>query len=225
MVFDFDAQDPAPATQMEALTYHDKVADSPWKDLCLRLDLAQGDRLPIRYTRAGTLPGTSYDLKTFDLGRLHVFTDGVAASTNLGLLEVNYSIDLFVPQVSAYAVGGTITATAGLAANTVFGTNSTTSGTSVIPGAVTSATTFTFDQNFQGVVNFILVGTVMTAATAVGGTSTATLKSSLMQGNDHVLAVVSVNATPGQTLTLTVAATTVTSSTVWFSAAAYGNLV
>jgi hypothetical protein len=98
LVFDFDAEDPAPASQMEALSYHDKCADSPWKDDCVVLDLAQGDRLPIRYTRAGT-PTGNYDIKTYDVGNLHVFTDGVASSTNLGLLEVKYVVDLYTPQI------------------------------------------------------------------------------------------------------------------------------
>jgi hypothetical protein len=137
LAFDFDAQDPAPASQMTALAYHDRVADAVWKEQSLVLDLSQGDRLPTRYTRVG-LPTTPYDLKTYDLGNLHVFTDGVAASVNLGLLEVVYSIDLFTPQIQD-PVGGLTTSTTALDATHLFGTDFTPDSQAIMPFTVTSS--------------------------------------------------------------------------------------
>ena len=62
MAFDFDAQDPAPTSQMDALMYHDHSADACWKQITLRLDLAMGDRIPVRYTRA-SLDAVREDMK------------------------------------------------------------------------------------------------------------------------------------------------------------------
>jgi len=225
MVFDFDAQDAAPLSQMEALTYHDKVADSPWKDSCLRVDLAQGDRFPVRYTRAG-LPSGTYDIKTYDLGNLHVFVDGVAASTNLGLLEVNYSIDLFTPQVQP-SVGGTLLQTTGGMDRThLFGTVATSASDpqSVLPGKLTSTSVFTFDQTYEGLVCFSFVGTDLSGFSPVAsGGGIASLLWEQFKGDATAGAGwFRVSATPGTTITPVLATgTTVTASNFVFARLGY----
>jgi hypothetical protein len=228
MVFDFDAQDPAPASQMEALSYHDKSADSPWKDQCLELQLASGDRLPSRYTRAG-LPATPYDIKTLDVGRLHVFVDGCAASTNFGLLEVNYDVDLFTPQVQP-PIGGEFTATTGLSATAYFGTNPTILGSSLLPGVFTSASVFTFDQTFEGLVSYVIQGTGLAAGyLPVAGGPTGSAATTLINTVNAATTVLAgsfcVRAVPGTTLTPTCAATTVTSVVYYMGAADYDALL
>lgn len=225
MVFDFDALDPAPSSQMQALTYQDKVADSPWKDMCLRVDLAQGDRMPVRYTRAGQ-PSGSYDIKTYDLGNLHIFVDGVAASTNLGLLEVNYSVDLFTPQVQD-PVGGLLYNDAGANATHVLGTATTANADAqaLLPGSMTGTGVFTFNQAFEGILTFDIVGTVLTANLALVPAGIGAAATSMWQlANAAGTAVVGgakITAQPGSTITPTITATTVTETSFVFSKCGY----
>jgi hypothetical protein len=214
LAFDFDAQDAAPTSQMAALSYHDKSADSPWKDQCTTLDLVQGDRLPIRYTRAGT-PGLVYDVKTYDIGNLHVFVDGVAASTNLGLLGVRYVIDLYTPQIQD-PVGGLFYSNAGLDATHLFGTNfgNPIDAQAIGVGTVNSTgQIFTFNQTWSGLVAISIVGTVLSAdyAPVVSASGSAQVISQVVNaGATNVVVIMRVRAVPGTTLTPTITATTVT---------------
>lgn len=212
LVFDFDANDDAPSSQMMALSYHDKSADAPWMLQTLKLDLAQGDKLPTRYTRPG-LPASNYDLKTYDLGALHVFTDGVAASANLGLLEVYYSVDLYTPQIQD-GIGGRSSATAGLNATHLVGTDLSSDTEALLPFDVTDSGTLTFNQSFEGTIFFDIVGTVLSADFApVVSASGAAAQIGFQIVNAGATTVVGgfrVRAVPGTTLKPTITATTVT---------------
>ena len=73
-----------------------------------------------KYTRKYTQP-TGSDLKTYDLGSLHVAT--VAPAETLGELHVSYTVELFKPQSSRFFEGQTFRATAGMDYATLFGTN------------------------------------------------------------------------------------------------------
>ncbi len=229
LVFDFDAEDAAPSSQMMALSYHDKCADSPWKDDCVVLDLVQGDRLPVRYTRSGT-PVGSYDIKTYDVGNLHVFVDGVAASTNLGLLEVRYVIDLYTPQIQD-PVGGSFYNNAGQDATHVFGTGFG-SNAAQDPQAIAVGTTdstgqvFTFNQAWQGLVTFTFAGTGLTASFApVAANGDAEVSTQVVNAaGTGVWAVCRVRAYPGTTLTPTITATTVTSLSMRMGSCSYVQL-
>jgi hypothetical protein len=223
LVFDFDAQDSAPQNQMEALRYHDKSADSPWKDQKFSLDLVQGDRLPIRYTRSG-LPTTPYDIKTLDLGNLFVFTDGVAASANIGLLEVCYTVDLFTPQCQN-GIGGTYLGGGTLNATHLIGTAPTSDPEALFPFTAGSSATLVFNQIFEGLFGFQIYGTVLSADYApnvLGAGSAATVISQTVNAAaTQVNGVVRISATPGCIMTPTITATTVTGSNSEWGRAGY----
>lgn len=225
LVFDFDAADAAPANQMVALGYHDKVADSPWKDTCLMLDLTQGDRLPIRYTRVGSIT-TQSDIKTYDIGNLHVFVDGVAASTNLGLLEVKYVVDLYTPQVQN-PVGGLFVGTGTMSGVALFGTTWTPDAQAIAAFETPTSSVLTFNQAFEGVISFGIAGTglgadlapvVANGTAAIIGTQCVNAAATLVRG------IMRISAVPGTTITPTITATTVTTSSWTFSSAAYDSL-
>lgn len=222
MVFDFDANDPAPTSQMEALSYHDKTADATWKEQKVRLDLAQGDRLPTRYTRVG-LTNATQDLKTLDLGRLHVFVDGVAALT-VGLLEVSYVVDLYTPQIQN-PLGGALngdTARRALDPTHLFGDQA--DDEALLPFSVSEdGGTITFDQVFEGIFSYRFVGTGLagtitgTAGNLVFGDITRCI-----QGDSTVMVgYFKVRSIPGSTLSLRVTATTITTTLFGVSRAAY----
>jgi hypothetical protein len=222
MAFDFDPNDDTPVTMSEATTYHDYAMTSIWQNIDLQLDLANGDMLPQKNTRPG-LPGVELDLNMYDVGTLHVLTEGAAAGT-LGYIEVIYTVDLYVHQTQN-GVGGSVVATTGLAAGSLFGTNSVANVKSNLPGSATSANTFTFAAPFEGLIVVKLLGTVFAAETLVQ-TGTATYN---LIGAKYPTAATSwvgyaaVRAEVGQTLILTCNATTVTSSTVSFARGAYNS--
>jgi hypothetical protein len=228
LVFDFDAQDPAPTSQMEALSYHDRTADSPWKGQSVTLDLTSGDRLPIRYTRVGLPSGISYDLKTLDLGNLHVFTDGVLASANLGILEVSYSLDLYTPQIQNGIGGRFYNTVGGLDATHLVGTvaNFLSDPQANAPFVVTSTSVLTFNQKFEGLVTYSIGGTVLSAdfAPVVASGDISSLGQIVNAGATAVFGAFRVRAQPGTTLTPTITATTVTSVQYFIGAAAYTSL-
>jgi len=209
LVFDFDANDEAPTSQMAALSYHDKVADSPWQMMSFKLDLRQGDKLPTRYTRVGAL-GSVSDLKTLDLGNLHVFTDGVAASANLGLLEICYTVDLFTPQIED-PVGGTLSCNAGLSGTVLFGTNLAEDPQAEMPFDA-SSDQLVFNQFFEGVINFVFTGTGITESmvwTLTGEGATQVMWQNANAAGTKIVGYGRVRAVPGTIFKPSITCTTI----------------
>lgn len=223
LAFDFDPNDDPPIDMAQATTYHDYVSTSIWQEASIRLDLQNGDRAPQKNTRPG-LPGADLDLNVYDVGNLHVMTEGAAAAV-LGYLEVLYEVDLFIHQTQS-GVGGGIAATAGLATGALFGTDSVTDAQAILPGYVSAADTFTFTQPFEGLITFYLTGTVF-AANTITNTGTATFANSVGR---YPTAATSwtgyarCKAATGQTMILSTAAATVTQSTIKFAKAFYTSL-
>nr|WPR18537.1 MAG: capsid protein [Crogonang virus 106] len=225
MAFDFDGSDLAPSSQKDALSYHDAVASSPWKDFSLSPDLVQGDRLPTRYTRVG-LPSGAYDIKTFDLGALHVFTDGVAASANLGMMEVRYTIDLYTPQIQD-PIGGVFTATTGLTAANLWGTNLTAGARAISPFVQTSASLVTFVQSFSGLIGVFLQGTNLNGdivPTLTGTGQASRLIYYPTTASLNTVGYIRVRADPGDTLSLAItSATAVTQAQYQIASGSYAS--
>lgn len=220
MCFDFDALDPAPINQLSALTYHDKTADSAWSDQSLVCDLRLGDKTPSKYTRPG-LPTSynNYDLKTYDIGTLHVFTDGTGNSANCGLLGVSYDIELFTPQVET-PVGGSFSNTTGLDAAHCFGSLPTISvdGNSTFPFTVSSSDTITFMQNFEGVLSFLATGTGFNnspAPTLTGEGAVTAIANLCNAAATYQTGNFRINALLGDSLSFAMGATTI-SNIVWY---------
>jgi len=222
LAFDFDAADPAPSSLLQAASYRDRAIGAAWQNNSLKLDLVQGDKSRSRYTRVG-LPASPYDLKTYDLGTLHVCTDGVAAAT-IGLLEAEYVVDLYTPQIQD-PVGGKSASTAGMDATHLFGTSQTIDAQASLPGVFTSSSVFTFNQAFEGLVTFQVIGTVLSAnispVVSSSGTAYGAVTPLVNAAATEVLDCFSIRAVPGTTMTPTITATTVTSVFVFFSKNAY----
>lgn len=225
LVFDFDAQDRAPQSQIEALTYRDKVADAVWKpDFApLRIDLSQGDKMPSHYVRVG-MPSSlvAFDLKTFDVGNLFVFTDGVTAAT-LGLIEVCYTVDLFTPQTQD-PIGGQVTCSPVLDATHLFGV-ATPDAQAILPISFTSTSVATFQQPWEGVIGVQVSGTGLGVNYSLGisATGAASLLTSQIAnaGTTESTSSWRVRAIRGTTLTPTITATTVIQVVYLFSSGGY----
>jgi len=225
LAFDFDALDPAPSSQFQALSYRDRAQDAVWKELVLNLDLAQGDKLPTRYTRTG-LPASPYDLKTFDLGNLHVFTEGVSAAT-IGLLEATYVVNLFTPQIQD-PPAGTEYGGAGLDATHLIGTDAAADAQACLPYVFTSSQSITFKQVWEGILTFRITGSVLSANYAPvpgGGGECGTVLQIVNAGATEVIGFFRVRARPGSTLTPTITATTVVSSRLSLGIGSYESYI
>jgi len=180
LAFDFDASDSAPTDQLAALAYRDSCGDVPWRPGQLQLNLASGDRLPSRFTRVGAVAGT--DIKTYDVGNLFVCLDGVPAGV-VGLLEVRYEVELFVPQIQN-GIGGSIASggAGSVGSNNMFGAAPTIRTGSNLPFTLdANGWGFTLNQDFEGLiqewitgtglggfVNVVVAGSAQAACTALG---------------------------------------------------------
>lgn len=99
--FNPDAGDAAPASKQEMLEFENKAADVLWRPFVLPIPVRPIEALGAkRYVRSGTL-ASNLDIKTYDLGNLWVATQGMADTTAVGELFVEYSVLLESPVVSA----------------------------------------------------------------------------------------------------------------------------
>lgn len=122
---DYDAADAAPVSEQVASNYTDAAEDAPWKDIeCVltRLDMAGGQKR--HFTRTGAL-AANLDIKTYDVGQLHLCTiDGTAVAW--GKLWVEYDVEFFVPQLppngGALVLGGLISGQTSMTAGNPLGT-------------------------------------------------------------------------------------------------------
>jgi len=92
--FDYDTLDTSPSTAIEATQSTYYIDGAPWRVFQLKVP-TDGRRL---FTRRAAVVGA--DLKTYDMGALHISTEGCADTTPHGYLEVEYDIEFFNKQPS-----------------------------------------------------------------------------------------------------------------------------
>jgi len=98
LVPDYDASDPQPTTETQALDNVGAVTDSVWTNLCCDLDVPSMHALgPRRFVRPCNIAG---DIKTFDVGTMFVCTNNVTTAPTIGKLFVEYDFEFFTPQNS-----------------------------------------------------------------------------------------------------------------------------
>jgi len=155
LVFDHDPIDPAPHNLLEACSYHEKSVELVSKDQTLHIDLTN-DTFPRRYTRPGDI-SSEPDLKTYDLGNLYVFGDGLTSGPSTpGLLEVTYTVVLSIPQLE-HDVAGSLTNSFLLTPTSLIGspTTITQNANAVMPFKATDASSLTFTQDWSGTITGI----------------------------------------------------------------------
>lgn len=92
MSFDYDTLDNAPASAIEMTQSTVYVDGAPWRIFELDVPTDKRDL----FTRSGTPVGS--DLKTYDMGKLHIAAEGCADNSPHGYLEVQYDVELFMKQ-------------------------------------------------------------------------------------------------------------------------------
>jgi len=164
--FDHDPLDPVPVTLVAALAMRDHYASSAWNSWSFPIDLSRSHR-PFYYTR--TTDTLSGDRKTYDTGRVTFFTEGLDTDSTAAILEVEYTIHLYTPQLDMYeGTSGTARSSEGITADNILGTNFTavsTEAAKVLPVRVYDADsrTLEFIRPFEGLLNVFMQGTDFTA--------------------------------------------------------------
>lgn len=221
LAFDFDPIDDAPDTMAQAATYSDHASSSIWHEVTMQVDLAAGDRLPQKNVRAGNI--ASVDLNMYDVGQLHICTEGAKAET-VGYVEVEYTVNLFLHQTSG-GVGGKAVATAGLDSTNLVGTDFTIDPHAFLPVVPKSASELIFTQPFEGLAYINVSGTGVSTIADPTTTSTCSIKSldlitdavSLLGG----IYTIAVRAAPGDILSFRATATTITRVAYYFGRGRY----
>jgi hypothetical protein len=98
LVPDFDADDPAPISKSQALSYKSSVRTQLWEHCtceCAQIDL---NAMKQYYIRTGNI-SQSVDIKTYDVGNMFVCSSGAETSNSCGELWVEYGVDLISPNV------------------------------------------------------------------------------------------------------------------------------
>jgi hypothetical protein len=220
MAFDYDVKDPAPTSLMDAQSYRDKAGGAVWGNWTLNCDLSQGDKLPEKYIRVGS-PNANYDLKTYDVGAIHICTEGASAAT-VGYIFVEYVVDLYTPQVN-YPLSGSEAYTSN--ATHIFLATTITDPEGFYPYYTANGQVMYFTQNWQGLLVLKLTGTDVANLTAVmTGPALGAVAANHMVCNAAATVCVAtwqVNAVPGSILTFTPTVTTATLCSVNFASGSY----
>lgn len=166
MSFDYDTLDSAPATAIE-MTQSTVYADgAPWRIFEL---VVPSDKRDL-FTRSGDVAGS--DLKTYDMGKLHIAAEGCADTSPHGYLEVEYDVELFMKQsISSGSATASLGSSVSINSSGVL-TDNTLGATAA--GAVVSAPAGKYLVTLTGVAPLNLAGTDASFAGVVisGGGST-----------------------------------------------------
>ena len=156
LAIDFDASDSAPTNKVQLMSYHNAVRSAAWAECKYEAsaqDLAKFGTQ--RYVRAGSL-SANQDIKTYDVGVLHVATQGCPVA-DIGELYLSYDVELITPQSDTYndynAISAKIVAGSGVTRSNIYGTGATVTGGL---GVQASGNTLTFPAADQWLVQFFL---------------------------------------------------------------------
>jgi hypothetical protein len=222
-----DSSDPAPASKQEMLENLLKASGAIWEPFCLPISMKNFPALgKSRFIRSGNL-APNLDVKTYDLGQLVVATQGMADTSLVGELYVEYEIELRTPLQSSAQIASALSAKV-VGNGTI--TNVAPYGvTPIITGGLdisATGSTLTFNKVGQYLVLLEYVGTglfivfdpTITASTATVAKLADPFASGI--GNpsftNAIVAVLATVTARGQTLVVDVStkATTVTACSV-----------
>jgi hypothetical protein len=171
---DFDASDDPPASKVALMSYKGAESVSVW-DSC-EVQCAPADLVKMAKERYVRLGSTTDDIKTFDVGNLHVATQGCADASVIGELYVSYDVEFRTPQtdedgkMSAYSAYYSIT---GESRAIPFGTSSTLLAGSLVLDMLDATVTFPAPGGY--LLYFTIAGTNITnVLPTITGTATVT---------------------------------------------------
>lgn len=211
LVPEYNPEDSAPLSKVEALEYESAVRSAPW-DSCKMVSSKKNlSKRTSYFCRSSSVPSTATkDL--YDTGVLYVCVGNQASTAKVSELWVHYIVEFLTPQYDLPSAGkfAKVLATSGLATSNMFGSSATVTGSLSVSA---STLTLTFNESFEGLLTASVVGTGLSALLPSSGTATYTdLVGSLNGASTTYIDVSIVRAAKGQTVVYTLTATTVTST-------------
>jgi hypothetical protein len=101
---DYEASDADPANKQELMSFHGAVRTAPWAPVTMVCDKRDLLKFGVqRYIRTGAL-ASNLDVKTYDVADFLIATQGMADSSAVGELYVDYDVELITPQINQTAV-------------------------------------------------------------------------------------------------------------------------
>ncbi len=199
MATDFDAADAAAGDKVDLMSFHNAVRSPVWAEARYRCDRKDLEKFGVqRYVRTAAL-ASNLDIKTYDVGKFQIATQGCADTTAIGELYVDYEVELMTPQRSNDVDLSTfIAGVSGTATTSWFGTSPTSSG----GGAFTasgSTLTCVIPGDYLVMVQFSAATSVSSATTTGTASITNWITSQNTQAN-FVRSWTVKNATAGQTI-------------------------
>lgn len=117
---DYDASDVHPYDKGRLMSFQSAVSTPYWQPATLVCETADLRKFsPDRYVRMGAL-GANSDIKTYDIGKIHLLSGQTTALINAGALYVSYEVEFHTPQLepsASYLDSAKITAGAPSKAN------------------------------------------------------------------------------------------------------------
>jgi hypothetical protein len=177
LTVDFDPNDDPPTTKAQALAYNNAIRGPVWETFTYVCSPADLSKLNQKFLRYGALV-TGQDLLLYDVGNLFVCTSGLADTSVIGELHVDFEVELFTPQfdLSAYALSTSakILSSAGVSNTAWLGTTTVTTG-GLGPIVSPAGTTLTIPTSGHYLINYTLDGSTLVQAglptfTSVGNT-------------------------------------------------------
>lgn len=232
IVPDYDPADASPLTEQIASSYEDVVEDAPWKDIvCVMPASSLNGYTKRHYVRTGSL-ASNLDIKTYDSAKVHLCTvDGTAVTW--GKVWIEYDVELFIPALNPTGsppFGGFITGATTQTGANPFGTAPILDA-SVRGVTMDAASIITFQNIGDYNLSYLLVGTVITAITAVtlgSGVTIQGAQSSIIDTgalNAQSRVRVKVTSLTNATIAFSATATTITTANVTVAMAPADSLV
>lgn len=217
LAVDYDAADVAPVSKVQSMSYASSVRGAPWQDLDWSGAVDDLHKAKSNYVRMSVSLPAGLDIKTYDVGNLHVIRQGQANTNAISELYVSYDITLMTPQLETGDLGSlAISAADDLDGTHLFGTAPVLDpDSSVAVRFDASGAILTFDTDFTGLWTCKVMGDTIATLAAAGSTCTVTsiFNSAPLVGAGQYCCQFRVTALRGQALNLQLTATDITGIT------------
>lgn len=210
---DYDASDNAPDSKVKIMSYRSAVRSPPWSNFSMESKRQDLSKRKSYYVRSSPL-GSNQDIKLYDVGNFFIAKQGQSDTSVIGELYVDYVVSLMTPQLSTSEDASAYFS--GTGNSTPFGSSHTGDLDVSISssGTTTSVNTFTFGSYTRGLLTIYVSGTGLTNLT-YGGTASFHDYNKSIHSNTDIVSYYDFTANAGETITITIANTTLTSALMY----------
>jgi len=167
MAIDFDANDVAPSTKQQLMTYNGAVRSPAWAECqCVAAPANLEKFAREKFVRSEAVTGE--DIKTYDTGNLFVACDSMTGAIPVGELYAVYDVELMIPQSASSFVSASSGVHLGTTSSSLinpFNGMATISGDAALASAAGNVLTILKSGTYE--ITLSLVGTTFDSTKAV----------------------------------------------------------